>query len=90
MRGTKMSQTVPASVQGYSSVSTMSTTGDLFSDYATFIERYLRGNTALLSPEYEADDMKDLVNDLWTIHDNYNADGNDEIGGEDDFGEDEE
>lgn len=60
--------------------------------YATFVEdlvKHRSGVDAIIG--LDLDDLKDLGNDLWTIHDNY-SDGTDATlgtGGEDTLGEDE-
>lgn len=68
---------------------TTSQTADLFSTYAVFVEGCVKKNSEVM-PGFEHDDLKDLVNDLWTLHDNF-SDGKDEAVGqrEDEVGEDE-
>lgn len=53
-----------------SSLTTTSATSSLFSNYATFIERCVKRKTDT-GTGIEPDDLKDLANELWTLHDNY-------------------
>jgi hypothetical protein len=77
----------------FSSITTSSQTADLFFEYSTFIENCVKRKSAVhVTVGLDMDEMKDLVNDLWTLHDNY-GDGGDGVRGIDDaysLGEDEE
>lgn len=74
----------------FTSVVTGSGTADLFSTYARFVEDCVR-RKADVGVGVDRDELRDLGNDLWTLHDNF-ADGNTGLGGNDDdsMGEDEE
>ncbi|KAF8200179.1 mtDNA inheritance protein Dml1 [Pholiota molesta] len=55
----------------FSSMSTSSNTAKYLGGYALFIEKAAqRHTTAIASMDISVDDLKDLANDLWTIHDN--------------------
>lgn len=76
----------------FSSLSTTSSTAKLFSRYATSIETCLSRKFALESIGSDADELKELANDLWTLHDNFGDDGGGgaTLGNDgDSFGEDE-
>lgn len=53
-----------------SSLATTSATASLFSNYATFIEKCVKRKTDT-GTGVEFDDLKDLTNELWTLHDDY-------------------
>ncbi|KAF8055192.1 mtDNA inheritance protein Dml1 [Lyophyllum atratum] len=77
----------PVKTSVFSSLSTSSHTANLFSSHASAIETYLKRKPAVEVLGFENDDLKDLVNDLWTLHDNFD-DGNEE-GEDNSLGEDE-
>lgn len=83
----------PVQCPMFSSVSTSSGTARLFSAYATAIETCLKRKLSAQAIGIDGDDLRDLVNDLWTLHDNFD-DGGDTGRAADDaanvFGEDEE
>lgn len=55
----------------FSSMSTSSNTAKYLEGYALFMEKSAqRHTTAIASMDISLDDLKDLANDLWTIHDN--------------------
>jgi hypothetical protein len=60
------------SVPGVSSLTTTSLTSALFSNYATFVDRCLKRKTDT-GTGVETDDLRDLVNELWTLHDTYSS-----------------
>ncbi|KAJ7505868.1 Misato segment II tubulin-like domain-containing protein [Mycena galericulata] len=70
----------PRSVSVFSSIGASSGTAGLFSGYARFVETCARRKIAVEHMGVDADEMGDLANDLWTLHDN--------AGGEIDPGED--
>ncbi|KAJ3994637.1 Misato segment II tubulin-like domain-containing protein [Lentinula boryana] len=59
----------------FSSLSTSSSTAEMFSEYATYLQACVdRRKTGILPGLVEtSDDIKELVNDLWTIHDGYSG-----------------
>ena len=61
-------------VESYTSISTSSATSTMFESYALFADKCInrRISTALI--DVSLDDLKDLANDLWTIHDNFSED----------------
>jgi hypothetical protein len=67
----------------FSSIATSSQTAELFSTYAAFATDCIKRN-ALGS--VDVDELREIANDLWTLHDNF-AEGGDE-GLEGAFGED--
>ncbi|KAF9462802.1 Misato segment II tubulin-like domain-containing protein [Collybia nuda] len=58
-----------------SSLSTTSFTAKLFSKYATSIEKCLSRKFAVESIGSDSDELKELANNLWTLHDNFSDDG---------------
>ncbi|KAF8805003.1 tubulin nucleotide-binding domain-like protein [Phlegmacium glaucopus] len=63
-------------VEAYTSISTSSATSELFKSYALFTDKCIKRRTsAVASIDVSLDDLKDLANDLWTIHDNFSGDG---------------
>ncbi|KDR78071.1 hypothetical protein GALMADRAFT_245054 [Galerina marginata CBS 339.88] len=55
----------------YSSLSSSGNTAKIFEKYALFIENGAKRRTASMSSiNISLDDLKELVNDLWTMHDN--------------------
>lgn len=71
---------------GVKMLSRLSTSYDLahmFKDYASFLDTSLRRRTAgIMSMDVDVDEIRDLVNDLWTIHDRYPAGGDDSTMGD--------
>ncbi|KAF9555209.1 tubulin nucleotide-binding domain-like protein [Agrocybe pediades] len=66
-----------AKVPLYTSTSTTSNTSRVFEKYASSIEELVKTRSStLLATEIPLDDLKDLVNDLWTMH--YNSSGDSE------------
>lgn len=44
----------------------------MFKEYASFLDRSLRRRTAsIMSADIDIDEIRELVNDLWVIHDQY-------------------
>ena len=59
-------------VKAYTSISTSSATSETFESYALFIDKCInRRSSAVALMDVSSDDLKDLANDLWTIHDNF-------------------
>lgn len=57
-----------------SRLSTSNGLAHLFKGYASLIDASLRRRTAgVLSMGFDADDIRELTNDLWIIHDSYPA-----------------
>ncbi|KAJ3509360.1 hypothetical protein NLJ89_g5262 [Agrocybe chaxingu] len=60
----------PTSIQVLSTLSTSSNTANLIEGYALFVERCLKTRTsAVISAGITFEDLKELANDLWTMHD---------------------
>jgi hypothetical protein len=53
-----------------SSVTTSNRTASLFGNYARLLDSCVRGGVTI-SEALERDCLKELANDLWTIHDNF-------------------
>lgn len=70
----------------FSSLSLSSGTGKLFKKYAQFVDSTVRRRRDILMSDEERDDMKELANELWTVHDNLAEDDGDgdAAGAEDD------
>ncbi|SJL14424.1 uncharacterized protein ARMOST_17881 [Armillaria ostoyae] len=86
------SRSGPTPVEMFSSVSTSSGTARMFADYAKFVDSTLRRRTLGVVSD-EIDDLKELANDLWTVHDNFSTDDDEESlkpGPDSSLGEDEE
>jgi hypothetical protein len=84
--------TRPPTAPLFSSISTTSATAQLFSGYATSIETCLSRKFAVESIGIDGDELKELANDLWTLHDNFDDGGSttlDDDGGNS-IGEDED
>ena len=58
-------------VESYTSISTSSATSTMFKDYALFTDKCINRRTSSALIDISLDDLKDLANDLWTIHDNF-------------------
>ena len=75
----------------FSSLSATAGTGILFADYARFVSKCVerrRGSALIQGIVDDLDDLKELVNDLWMIHDGYaDVDGEERLTDE---GEDED
>lgn len=87
-----LSRSGPTPVEMFSSVSTSSGTARMFADYAKFVDSTLRRRTLGVVSD-EIDDLKELANDLWTVHDNFSTDSDEESlkpGPDSSLGEDEE
>jgi hypothetical protein len=55
----------------FSSLSTSSNLTTLLEGYAMFIDQCIkRRTTSLTAIDISLDDLKELANDLWTMHDN--------------------
>ncbi|GLB45716.1 putative tubulin domain containing protein [Lyophyllum shimeji] len=67
----------PVQTSVFSSLSTSTQTAHLFSSYAAAIEAYLKRKPTDQALGFENDELRDLVNDLWTLHDNFNDGGED-------------
>ena len=61
-------------VEGYTSISTSSAISTMFEDYALFADKCINRRTSAALIDVSLDDLKDLANDLWTIHDNFSED----------------
>ena len=61
-------------VEGYTSISTSSAISTMFEDYALFTDKCINRRTSAALIDVSLDDLKDLANDLWTIHDNFSKD----------------
>jgi hypothetical protein len=59
------------SASGITSLATTASTGELFKGYALFIEQAAKRPGLVTLCRSEIDDLKELSNDLWSIHDNY-------------------
>jgi hypothetical protein len=51
----------------------------MFEDYAIFTDKCINRRTPIALIDVSLDDLKDLANDLWTIHDNFSEDSSFEI-----------
>lgn len=76
----------------FSSIASSSSTGTLFSTYAISIEGCLKRGPIAETVGMDKDELRELANDLWSLHDNFYDDGgsmpNDD--GSTSLGEDEE
>ncbi|KAF8634727.1 hypothetical protein AX15_000741 [Amanita polypyramis BW_CC] len=61
----------PPTISVLSSISNNSGTANMFLAYAEYVQNALRLGRVDASMGLETDEFKDLVNDLWTLHDNY-------------------
>ena len=61
-------------VESYTSISTSSAISTMFEDYAIFTDKCINRRTSTALIDVSIDDLKDLANDLWTIHDNFSED----------------
>lgn len=66
----------PPAVSVLSSISNTTGTAQLFSGYAEYIRNALRRGSVDVG--LETDELRELENDLWTMHDSYPV-NNDEI-----------
>lgn len=76
----------------FSSISTTSATSELFSAYISVIEGCIKQRRGVETTGLDGDELKELANDLWTMHDNF-TEGEDETTKEEELdtrGEDEE
>ncbi|KAF9039839.1 tubulin domain-containing protein [Panaeolus papilionaceus] len=64
------SPTSPGFTRAYSALSTSSNLAGAFKNYANVVERSIKNGNAAKAVDMNSDDIKELVNDLWTIHDN--------------------
>ncbi|KAF8957165.1 mtDNA inheritance protein Dml1 [Flammula alnicola] len=63
----------------YSSISASSNTGKSFEEYALLLDKCVKGRTpSIASLDISLDDLKELANELWTMHDNA-SEGTDEL-----------
>ncbi|KAJ7268065.1 Misato segment II tubulin-like domain-containing protein [Mycena rebaudengoi] len=62
--------TRPGSISLFSSVGATAGTANLFLTYTKFLEDCVRRKSSIHETGIEIDEMADLVNDLWTLHDN--------------------
>ncbi|KAF7357389.1 Protein dml-1 [Mycena sanguinolenta] len=60
----------PRSTSVFSSVGVASGASNFFSDYARFLDRSIRRKVSVETCGIGLDEMRDLANDLWTLHDN--------------------
>lgn len=69
----------------FSSLSSSSGTGKIFKKYAKFVDSAVRRRRDILTSDEERDDMKELANELWTVHDSLaEDDGDGDAAGEED------
>jgi hypothetical protein len=62
-------------VKSYTRVSTSSNLARMFKDYASSLDFALRRrNVGIMSVDVDIDEIRELVNDLWAIHDQYPVD----------------
>jgi len=61
-------------MESYTSISTSSAISTMFEDYAIFTDKCINRRTSVALIDVSLDDLKDLANDLWTIHDNFSED----------------
>ncbi|CAA7263931.1 unnamed protein product [Cyclocybe aegerita] len=74
-----LSSSNPISTQVLSTLSTSSNTANLLEGYALFVEKCLKTRTSVvISAGTSFDDLKELANNLWTMHDN--SSGLEELG----------
>jgi len=74
--GTTDTSSILPTVEGCTSISTSSATSEMFENYAIFTDKCInRRTSAVALIDVSLDDLKDLANDLWTIHDNFSEDG---------------
>lgn len=80
----------PAATSMFSSISTGAGAAGIFFAYSTAISECLRKKIVVEEEKIgiEADDLKDLLNDLWTLYDNF-SDGRMPEDDGDNLGEDE-
>lgn len=57
----------------FSSLVTSSQTANLFSSHASAIHNYLKRKPSVEALGFDGDDLRGLVNDLWTLHDNFDG-----------------
>jgi len=76
----------------YSSIATSSSSAGFFSTYAVLIETCLKRRPTSEAVGIDSDELKELANDLWSMHDNFldGGDGTQQGGDVDSLGEDEE
>ncbi|KAJ7101530.1 Misato segment II tubulin-like domain-containing protein [Mycena belliarum] len=60
----------PKSTSVFASIAATSRSGNLFSGYARFLEQCTRRKISMENAGIDFDEMGDLANDLWTLHDN--------------------
>jgi hypothetical protein len=66
----------PLAVSAFSSISTNNGIAKMFSTYAKSIQSVQRQGSAVYSSVgLEADEVRELINDLWTLHDGYEGAG---------------
>ncbi|KAF8648203.1 hypothetical protein AX16_006342 [Volvariella volvacea WC 439] len=65
---------LPKSAKVMSTLGTTSATSTLFSGYARFAEGCTKHTHDMDALGIDVDELRDLVNDLWTIHDNFSDD----------------
>ncbi|KAK7001822.1 protein dml-1 [Favolaschia claudopus] len=81
----------PRSTTVFSSLGATSGASGFFSGYARFLENGFRRRISVEKTGIELEELGDLVNDFWTIHDNVGGGGGDELDSDSDVhGEDEE
>ncbi|PPQ72434.1 hypothetical protein CVT24_003129 [Panaeolus cyanescens] len=56
--------------KAYSAMSTSSSMAEAFKNYASVVEKSMQNGTAAKATDMNSDDLRELANDLWTIHDN--------------------
>jgi hypothetical protein len=65
-------------VKSYSRASTSINLARMFKGYASFLDSSLRRRTVgVMSVDIDIDETRELVNDLWAIHDRYPVEGDD-------------
>ncbi|KAJ7046455.1 Misato segment II tubulin-like domain-containing protein [Mycena alexandri] len=80
----------PRSTPLFSSIGATSGTADLFSNYARFLDDSVRRKISLEDAGIDLDEMGDLANDFWTLHDTAGGETNRDDSDSDGRGEDED
>jgi len=76
--GSQSTKTRFRSAEVFSSLSTSNNVAMSFKEYALFIENCVKRRTTITaSIDISVDDLKELANDLWTIHDNSSEENGD-------------
>jgi len=86
--GTVLSR--PKSTPLFSSIGATSGTADLFAGYARFLDASVRRKISLEDAGIDLDELGDLANDFWTLHDTAGGETNQDDSDSDGRGEDED